>query len=547
MALNTTRSRFFGPLFPDVWDVPGRRFFGPLLPDPGPALDLVTPTDPLGVATFALDLDSALDMTLEWQTDVGKWNDGTELRGAVGDDPRRRFRGSALLIGGVSVRDLRAKLRQFAHTGATFSLGLPFESLLLAADASGTTLTVKPGALASCDWANPGQRVVVVGKNRTAITAVVQSASGTTITLDVAPGVVGREGGRVMPIIPVHLTPQQGFQRYTPSDGIERWAIDASASSFGWTMQPVAAQLAGVDSGASGNFDEVIFQALTPGSAGNDIRVSMFGDSLSGVDIHVDGNDVEIHHVPDTSTMGDLAAAIAASDAPLRMIGSWYPPNTLSSIDEFPLTNLSGGSDGDYVADGQGAALTIWKDRPVFDRRLLVETTNDDSLQAANEIVDLGGLPTNVGQAVVPDWGRHIATDAPAPGAEWQWLKRFLSGSRARQRGFWLPTWRNDLVAVSSGVNTLTITAGAEFSNWYPEHADIQIRQVDGTISYATISSVTDNGDGTLTLDIGSTLSGVAIEMVSWLELCRFEDDAFTVRFEGHRFRFDATARVVTQ
>jgi hypothetical protein len=551
----TTRSRFWGPLFPDVWDT-GVTFWGPLFPDPGPALELVTPIGPAGVATFVLDLDAQLTMTLEYETDVFKADEGKETRAEVLDFPRRRIKGSALLIGGASVRRLRTQLQRWAAEGATFLLGLPFESLLLAADAAGTTLTVNVGALAKCDWANPGQRVVVVGKNRTATNAVVQSATGTSIVLDVAPGAIGAAGGSVMPTVPIFLQPQQGFSRYVPPDGIERWSIDAIVNSFGWQTQAVAAQLAGVDTGASGNFDEVIFQAMTPGIGGNDIRIEMADDSLAGVDYTEVGNDITIRFIPDVSTMGDLAAAIAASSSLIRMIGSWDPSNTLSSIDVFSLMSLAGGSDGDYATEGTGAVVATHAGRPVFDRGLVVDDTAADTLQAMNEIVGFGGLQENIGRATTPDWGRQVALEAKI-GAEWQWLKRFLATVHGPQKTFWLPAWRCDLVPVSSGVNTLTIEnptedsggfttgAPADFFTWYATRQDIQIRQADGTITRATITNAVDNGDGTITLTIGTTLSGSPIDMVSWLEACRFENNAIDVAFVNHLFSMTTTARAV--
>jgi len=554
----TTRSRFWGPLFPDVWDVAGRTFWGPLFPDPGPALDLVTPTGPAGVATFVLDLDAQLDVTLEWETDVFKAYEGAETRAAMLDNPRQRFKGSVFAIGDA-VRLLRTQLQRWAAGGATFLLGLPYEALLLAADAASTTLTVKAGALANCDWANPGQRVVIVSGARTAVNAIVQSASGTSIVLDIAPGAIGKAGGYVMPTVPIYLEPQQAFARYTPADGIERWTLDAIAATFGWQKQPVAAELAGLNTGTSGVLDDLFFQARTLGAAGNNIRVSLDDQSLAGVDFAEVGNDIAIHWQAGVSTIGDLVAAINASSSLIKIIGSWNPATLLTSVaDEFEFLNLTGGSDGDYATEGAGAVIATHAAHPVFDRRLVVDSTSDDSLQAMNEIVELGGVPVNRAQAAVPDWGRRVAIETKL-GGEWQWTKRFLGTVFGAQKTFWLPSWRADLIPTATGVNTLTIenptlisggiTSGApaDFFTWYATHQDIQIVQVDGTITRATITNAVDNGDGTITLTIGVTLSGSAIEMVSWLELCHFDGDTFTVRFSRHLFALDTTARAVTQ
>lgn len=545
----TTRSKFWGPHFPDVWDVAGKVFWGPHFPDPGPELDLVTPVGPDGVATFVLDLDAEMSVTFGWQTDIFKAHDGTERRASVLDHPRRAIRGSALLIGGPSVRTLRSELARYAAQGATFLLGLPFESITLSADSAGAAVAVPAGALASCDWANPGQRVVVVGTDRTAVKAVVQSASGTTITLDVAPGSSGKAGARIMPLVAVLLDPQQGFARYRNAEGFERWSIVATAATFGWQTAAVKALLRGSDTGA-GSLDDVSFQALTAGAAGNNIRIEMNDDALLGVEITEVGNDLTIAFQAGISTMGDLATALQNASTLVSMIGIWDPSAVLQVTDQFAFMNLSGGSDGAYADDGAGAVVATHGTRPVFDRRLVVDDTADDSLQAMNEVIDLGGIPASVGQATAADWGRQIAL-RDVQGPSWQWLKKLLATVRGGQKSFWLPSWRDDLKATASGVNTLTIEGPDDedggFFAWYPTRADIQIVQADGTITRATITAATDNGDGTITLTIGVTLSASPITQVSWLELCRLESDEVSVSFVNHLFAMQATARVVTQ
>src|SRR5213596_1144228 len=137
----TTRSRYWGPHFPDVWDA-GVRHWGLHFPDPGSEPDVIPAIGPSLVDTFVLDLESGLTVTLEYQTDVFKSYDGREKRAAVLDYPRRKFRGSALLIGSASVRKTRTLLARQAAQGATFGLGLPFEGLLLTADSVGSTLSV---------------------------------------------------------------------------------------------------------------------------------------------------------------------------------------------------------------------------------------------------------------------------------------------------------------------------------------------------------------------------------------------------------------------
>lgn len=549
----TTRSRFWGPHFPDVWAT-GKTFWGPHFPDPGPLIETVGGAGPAGVATFVLDLEAELEMTLEWQTDVFKpYAGGQERRIAVLDFPRRRFRGSALLVGGASVRTLRSQLKRWAAAGSAFDLGLPFEGLRIVADTAGTSVSVAAGALASCDWANPGQRVVIVSPMRTAINAVVQSAGGTTITLDVTPGAIGKAGGYIMPTLAVYLDPQQGFQRWVNADGFERWAITATAARFGFEIAALHASLnlATAPAAGSGALANTRAIAKSAGVAGNGYTLSFLNDVAAGAEFiaTVGGTQVELHYNAGTTTMSKVVSLLGGS-ADLSIAGTPTLASVLTAADAFVAKPLSGGADATFATEGLGGVVATHATRPVFDRDLTNKGTIGDSLQAMNEIVDLGGVPVNRGQATHPDWGRHVEIGPARQGAEWQWIKRFLSTVRGRQKAFWLPTWRKDLKPTASGIGTLTIEGPDDddggFFAWYPTQKDIQIVQADGTITRATITNAVDNGNGTITLTIGVTLSGSAISMVSWLELCRLEHDEIQVQFVNHLFSIQANARVVT-
>lgn len=455
MPTGVTRGRFWGPMYPEAWadvnrrywgDVPdpsgALRFRGNMYPDPGPGPGAVTPIGPAGAATFVADLDSPMTVTFGWQTDLAKSRDGQERRAAVLDHPKRTFKGSALLIGGASVRTLRAQLARYAARGATFLLGLPFEGVLLTQDAAGAVVFIAATAAANNDWINPGQRVVVMSASRVAVDAVIQSVAGGSVTLDISPGAVAKAGGILMPSVPIVLEPQQGLDRYVNAEGVERWRIDARAVTFGWQ--------------------------------------------------HSTG----------------------------------------------------------YGVDGNGAVLATHATKSVFDRRINVPDTAGESLQAMNEVIDLGGIPASVGQAQIADWGRHVALRNKV-GPEWQWVKKFFAAARGRQRSFWLPTWRKDLDPTASGVNTLTIEGPADadggFFAWYPTKNAIQVVQADGTVTRATITNAVDNTNGTITLTTGVTLSGSPITMVSWLELCHLESDELAVVFAGHQFSLQTIARVVTR
>lgn len=534
-------------MFPDVNNDFGHVFWGEMLPDPGPSPTDVEPTEPAGAATFVLDLEDGLNVTLEWQTDVFKAYDGKEQRRAILDSPRRRFRGTALLAGDA-VLTTRAQLAKFATTGQPFALGLPYEALLLTGDANAKTVTVEAGQLAQCDWANPGQRVVILGRDRSTRDAVIQNASGSTIALSLAVGSTGKEGGYIMPTVAVYLDPLQSFDRYRTPDGLERWTIDALALSFGFAKQAVAASL-DIEQTLTGkdNLIGLVLQARAPGLAGNSIRIRFEDDALLGVEVEESGNDVTVRFIPSVTTVGELAAEITAQSTLVRSIGTWNEAFIVSDgeDDTFAYTNLTGGTDGELVVDGIGATVAMHAGKPVFDRPLLNAETIQDSMQAMNELVDLGGVAANVGKATSADWGRAANLDQPLD-VEWQWVKRFLATVRGSAKAFWMATWRQDLFAVATGTGTLTVQLGSFFS-WYPTRKDLQVWQADGTITYLTISGAVDNGDGTVELAVGVTLSASAIEMISWLELCRFNDAAVTVHFENARAQLQTVPRAVQQ
>ena len=195
---------------------------------------------PVGAATFVLSLQPGTRVIYSWSTDIFRSFSGIEQRSSPFGTPKQRFEGTAFLLE-ASSRDIRSTLQRAAAAGSTFLLALPYEEALLVADAAGTTVTVASTAV--LDWAQPGQRCVVIGSDGTALGAVVQSTMAATITLAVVDsagnltsaqtlGSAGRTGGRILPLVQVLLDPQQGFARYPIS--VDLWALRAQAAVFGW-------------------------------------------------------------------------------------------------------------------------------------------------------------------------------------------------------------------------------------------------------------------------------------------------------------------------
>jgi hypothetical protein len=184
---------------------------------------------PAGAATFLQDLEVGSSLTFSWRTEVQQAENGLEQRICNGDAPAIAYDFTAFMFDDEE-RTVRSALIVAAATSQPFLVTLPFEGLELAADAAGAVVPV--GSTALCDWANPGQRVIVMAPDDTASPGVVQSAAGTTITLDVAPGTAGKKGGRIMPAVAVYLDPEQGFRRHPIA--VSHWQLKAISALFGY-------------------------------------------------------------------------------------------------------------------------------------------------------------------------------------------------------------------------------------------------------------------------------------------------------------------------
>jgi uncharacterized phage protein (TIGR02218 family) len=542
---------YWGPHFPRRRNGP-RTFWNGHFPDGIPTT--VPGVNPAGAGTFALTLENDAKVSYAWQTGLFKSYSGLERRSNIVDDPAQRFEGVAILAGDQT-RAARARLARYAALGTPFLLGLPYESLAITADSTGTTVTVNTTTLS--DWAVPGQRVVVKraraagvgGVLFDSVEAVIQSVTATTIVVDVTLGNTGLIGAEIMPTVAVYLDAQQALARYRTPGAVERWNVKARNVNAGFLRSATWASITLTGSSAG-----ITFRAWDAGSAGNSLTVKFIADATADPFVEVVGNALTYHYRSGIDTVATMVGAIERNG--LFYVTGPRPLTVMTGADAFGPTALSGGLDAGPVPVGIGATVTTFASVPVWDRRLDNPDTVTDSINSFAVAQDLGGLPFVAGMSSQADWGRDITLVAQI-GAEWQWAKKFLDTVRGRWKSFWLPTWRADLVATASGVGTLTISTGENAGDvfaWYPAQRQyLQLWQADGTVTYARITAAVDNGGGTATLTIvdgsGSpvTLSGSAIVMVSWLERVRLEDDTVAVGFADFNFKLQLTARVVQQ
>lgn len=681
------RYSYWGGHFPrrgphSFWDghfpEPGGTMVLPSIP-PEPDQGVVPPSTSAGAGVIELVLSGQVTVSYLWETLINKDRSGRETRIALLDRPNEKYQGEALLVGG-DVRRLRALLQRNAASGSAFQLGLPYEELTIIADASGNLITTTPTDVA--DWTIPGQRALIIrpdGESNDTAPCVIQSASASQIALDISPGDVAISTARIMPTVPVFLDPEQSFSRFTrdeAEDGpAEKFTVVATAVHAGFISAGVPAILPLAEPVTHGSaLQGLILVALAGGNQGNSIVVTLSDDALTAdgeMDEDVNALTVHFKYVGDETTVDQFLALVGGSSL-LGIGGTFTGSDTLASADD-TFTDLSpaGGIDGGFSAVGGGASITTYSGRPVYDRSLLVETAAEDMIHALTELIDLGGLPYNPGDTTTPDWQRDALFQSDEQ-SEFQWFKLFLATVRGRQRAWWMPSWRQDLIPLSIGAGSAAVkaeiplaavttlgtgifdgltarakVAGAagnnirfsvlpsgatgtgeysedveygivyilfafipdvttvqnmidlitaestyidligsftgsdpidvtnEFSQaalyggidlvgttlvlddespengdffaWYPKWDRLQIIQEDETLTYVRILNTETDGSGHVTLHLDTELSDSAVELVSWLELCRFENDQFDVSCKGATKTSSNKARVVQQ
>lgn len=520
-------------------------------------LTTIPPVEPIGAASFLLTLESTAKLSQRWITGLGKFYSGREKRSSSSSDPGFVLEGEVKLMG-PSTRAVRARLARNAAAGAPFWIGLPHEEITVRANSVGTVIPVFSTALS--DWAVPGCPVFVIHNFYGGTQVTIQSVTADSITVDVAPGNMGKKGARVIPAISVLLDPRQGFDRYPKQvpDPVEVWKIKARNINPGFMSSPVPAFMKLEDPQThSGVLDGLRIVARDGGAGGNDIVITQSDDALTDQGEFEEDpvlKTIHIKYAGDSTTVADYVALFLTMEL-VRIEGTYNGTDILASADdEFAATNLSGGANAGVVEVGKGATITEFAGRPVWDRGITVKGSVMDSLQAKAQPQDLGGRPFVTGIIAKPDWGRGIAVTGEL-GEPLQWFKRFCDTVKGSWRGFWLTTAREDLLPVSTAAGTLTVQGGeaaGDFFAWYPSLLQyLEIVQEDGVTMRVRIDDAVDNGDDTLTLDIVDeddnpvTLSAEPIEGISWLELVRLEHDNVDTVFRGAIFSSQLDARVI--
>lgn len=496
-------------------------------------------TTPGGLSTFILDAENGTyKVRLEWFTDVRPAAVGEEQRAARNNRAKESYSGKAWLLDDMPVR-VRATMAKYAARGQAFLLALPHEELLITADSTGTVSPVDADELALTDWATEGQRVVGYREdedgNLAWIDAVIQSVGVSSLELDVDLGEVGLEGGRIAPARPIYFEPEQDFGRFESPE--EQWDIKARAIDFDY-----AKALASLDLGPITFTAGLENASLTERTPGQSPSVRFVAASIAAVNVSEVNNLVTVtfRGAPFPHTVEQMFEKLSTATL-VAPTGTWGTGN-LDAADAFAATQLTGGELQSAV--GRGATLDAFLDKPVWDLPIRIAGQATDSLKAMTRIIDFNGVPYAIGMADASHWGRAVGMRSEDR-YDWQWLKLFITTVRGRQRTWWYPSWRDDLPFVSKAVGTITVEGDVDA--WYPEQRrHVQVVEASGTVTRAEISAAEDNGDGTWTLTIGTTLASSNVQMVSWLELCRFERDQFDVVWGQHGFALSTMARAIS-
>lgn len=118
-------------------------------------------------------------------------------------------------------------------------------------------------------------------------------------------------------------------------------------------------------------------------------------------------------------------------------------------------------------------------------------------------------------------------------------FRKFLHRRAGRLRPYWMPSFNSDLRVVKFGSVTTGLPVYADDYNLFAANrTHIAVKLLNGTWLSRTITGITDNLDGTLTLTLDSTLGGILaadIQYVSYLGLYRFDSDVIELDWQSNR------------
>lgn len=142
----------------------------------------------------------------------------------------------------------------------------------------------------------------------------------------------------------------------------------------------------------------------------------------------------------------------------------------------------------------------------------------------------------DAGQAIPSRNFTWTAKDRPEIGA----MLAFIDARRGRYRRFWTPTYGGEIplaAAASSGASTIVIRFIGYTRSMFAVVARryLVVLRPQGTFFTLKVTGAADNGNGTETLNLGSSLPEdvPASRIICYLALCRLENDDTPVRWQN--------------
>lgn len=124
--------------------------------------------------------------------------------------------------------------------------------------------------------------------------------------------------------------------------------------------------------------------------------------------------------------------------------------------------------------------------------------------------------------------------------------RKWIHSRRGKQKSFWIPSWNHDLILLEDAGSTATsITVRSIGYSLYYGVTDIMIRRKDGTQVFARVlgASTDVSGNELLNLEaqLGSVVSVLDVDFISFMSLVRFDSDSIKLK---HSYSGRATTTI---
>ena len=191
----------------------------------------------------------------------------------------------------------------------------------------------------------------------------------------------------------------------------------------------------------------------------------------------------------------------------------------------------------EFKRPGSTAPIDVFDGLNVLNRRPLADEDVPETFNVNYEVMD-GGVGV---MEIKSSWLHPVVSGARkflihrySEPQEMDYWRDFLDAARGQQNPFLFSTWRDDLmlaVKPELGTNQLVVTNTDYPSMYFPYESfrRVQIELMNGTLLWRRVQTATDNGDGTVTLELSGTFGTNPgdndIRKISFLEQVRLGSD----------------------